>query len=311
MLTSNGYDRGKAEMVLDLLLYLGSAEVQVQLTLANQTVPANTAALNDPDVQAIYEVARFGESMHLGTPMANHPYGYCQWGAVGEATFAVWSGALEPLEAMNQAQAAIEQAQRESADAQRRYTDALRECDKSVFVNPCREQARQERDRQLRTIREKEVAARDTLRRLDAEERARARGERAAEPKTRGGTAPQAKEPATAAPAAPRTAVPRVVEPTQQGATAAKKPVDAASRKAESEKRAAEHAAERERRAAEQAEKAAQAPAEIERFEERQRAAQARAEEKKRIAEENRKRREKRAEKRDAAKEKAGTGGAP
>jgi arabinogalactan oligomer/maltooligosaccharide transport system substrate-binding protein len=109
MLTSNGYDRGKAEMVLDLLLYLGSAEVQEQLSLANQTVPANTAALNDPDVQAIYEVARFGESMHLGTPMANHPYGYCQWGAVGEATFAVWSGALEPLEAMNQAQADIEE----------------------------------------------------------------------------------------------------------------------------------------------------------------------------------------------------------
>ena len=63
-----------------------SAEVQEQLTLANHTVPANTAALNDPDVQTIYEVARFGESLHQGTPMANHSYGGCQWGPVGEAT---------------------------------------------------------------------------------------------------------------------------------------------------------------------------------------------------------------------------------
>lgn len=108
MLTSNGYDRGKAEMVVDLLLYLGSAEVQEQLTLANHTVPANTPALNDPDVQAIYEVARFGESLLLGTSMANHIYSGCQWGPVGDATWAIWSGAQTPLEAMNTAQAAIE-----------------------------------------------------------------------------------------------------------------------------------------------------------------------------------------------------------
>jgi arabinogalactan oligomer / maltooligosaccharide transport system substrate-binding protein len=108
MFTINGYDRGKAEAAIDLMLYLGSAEVQEQLTVANHTVPANTAALNDPDVQAIYEVARFGDSLHLGTPMANHSYGGCQWQPVGDATWAIWSGAQTPLEAMNTAQAAIE-----------------------------------------------------------------------------------------------------------------------------------------------------------------------------------------------------------
>ena len=208
--------------------------------------------------------------------------------------------------ARSDAQAAIELAQRESADAQRRYAEALRECDKDVFVNPCRERARQERDRQLRAIREKEVAARDTLRRLDAEERAQARARRPAEqegaPKARTGNAPGGEErPAAGKAALPSAAAGAAADPQQKDAAAARRRDEAASRKAESEKRAAEQAAERERRAAEQAGRAAQAPAEIERYEQRQRDAQARAAEKKRIAEENRQRREKRAAERGAA----------
>ena len=107
MMTTNGEDRGKAEAIIDIMKYLGSFEVQKQLTLANSTVPANTAALTDPDVQAIKEVAGFGASLHFGTPMANHIYAGCQWGPVGEATFAIWSGSQTPLEAMNTAQDAI------------------------------------------------------------------------------------------------------------------------------------------------------------------------------------------------------------
>jgi arabinogalactan oligomer/maltooligosaccharide transport system substrate-binding protein len=108
MLTTNAVDREKTEAAIDLMKYLGSFEVQKQLTMANQTIPANTAALNDPDVQAIKEVAGFGASLHLGTPMANHIYSDCQWGPVGEATWAIWNGAQTPLDAMNTAQLAIE-----------------------------------------------------------------------------------------------------------------------------------------------------------------------------------------------------------
>ena len=108
MLTTNAVDRGKADAVVDLMKFLGSFDVQKQLTLVNKTIPANTAALNDPDVQAIYDVAQFGASLHLGMPMANHVYSYCQWGPVGDATWAIWSGAQTPLEAMNAAQDAIE-----------------------------------------------------------------------------------------------------------------------------------------------------------------------------------------------------------
>jgi arabinogalactan oligomer/maltooligosaccharide transport system substrate-binding protein len=76
--------------------------------LANRTIPANTAALNDPDVQALYDIAQFGASVNFGTPMGNHIYANCQWGPVGDATMAIWDGTQTPEEAMNVAQAAIE-----------------------------------------------------------------------------------------------------------------------------------------------------------------------------------------------------------
>jgi arabinogalactan oligomer/maltooligosaccharide transport system substrate-binding protein len=108
MMTPNAVDRGNAEKAIYVIKYFGSAEVQRRLTLANRTIPANTAALNDPDVQALYEIARFGASMNLGTPMGNHPYANCQWGPVGDATTAIWDGTQTPEEAMNAAQAAME-----------------------------------------------------------------------------------------------------------------------------------------------------------------------------------------------------------
>ena len=219
------------------------------------------------------------------------------------------AGAQDRPASRDEAQAVIERAKQETAEVQRRYEQAQRECEKGLFVNPCRDQARKERDQQLRVIREREVAARDALRRLDAEERAKARMQRSAEPdaepKPGGGSVPAGRAPAAAGGAAPPTAAPRAVDPSQQEVAAEKKRAEAANRKVEAERREAEHAAERERREAERAEKAARAPAESERYQERQRAAEARAEEKKRIAEENRKRREKRAEERGAAQEKA------
>ncbi len=108
MMTQNAVDRGNAEATIEVMQFFGSAEVQKRLSLVNKTIPANTAALNDPEVQALYSVAGFGESLNRGTPMANHPFADCQWGPVGDATTALWNGIQTPQEAMDDAQSAIE-----------------------------------------------------------------------------------------------------------------------------------------------------------------------------------------------------------
>jgi maltose-binding protein MalE len=107
MLTSNGVDRGNAEAAIYVMKYFASFEIQKRLTMANLTIPANKAALNDPDIQAIYEIAQFGESLNLGIPMGNNVYTPCQWGPVGDATLAIWDGSQTPVQAMNAAQTAI------------------------------------------------------------------------------------------------------------------------------------------------------------------------------------------------------------
>ena len=76
----------------------------------NKTIPAPTAALNDPEVVALAALAGFGASLNLGIPMANTPFAAAQWGPVGDATTAVWNGSQSPDEAMAAAQKAIEEA---------------------------------------------------------------------------------------------------------------------------------------------------------------------------------------------------------
>jgi arabinogalactan oligomer/maltooligosaccharide transport system substrate-binding protein len=107
MMTQNALDRDNAAAVIQLINHLTSAAVQKRLALAVHLVPANTAALHDPEVQALETIAGFGESLNRGTPMGNHPYTGCQWDPVGNATTAIWMGLLTPEEAMQAAQAAI------------------------------------------------------------------------------------------------------------------------------------------------------------------------------------------------------------
>jgi arabinogalactan oligomer/maltooligosaccharide transport system substrate-binding protein len=90
--------------------YFTSGPVQAKIAAANKTIPATTAALEDPDVQALPTLKGFGASLNLGVPMANTPYAGAQWGPVGEATTAIWTGAQTPEEALAAAQAAIEEA---------------------------------------------------------------------------------------------------------------------------------------------------------------------------------------------------------
>ena len=109
MLTQNAVEHDHAAAAIEVLRYFGSAEVQKRLTLLNETIPANSAALHAPEVQTLELVAGFGAALHQGTPMGNHPYAACQWGPVGDATLAIWNGSQTPSAALDEAQAAIEQ----------------------------------------------------------------------------------------------------------------------------------------------------------------------------------------------------------
>jgi arabinogalactan oligomer/maltooligosaccharide transport system substrate-binding protein len=108
MITKNAVDRGNAAIALDVIKYYTSADVQKQLALTNKTIPAQTAALKDPAVAALASVIGFGASANLGVPMANTPFASAQWGPVGDATIAIWTGAQTPDVALKAAQAAIE-----------------------------------------------------------------------------------------------------------------------------------------------------------------------------------------------------------
>lgn len=216
------------------------------------------------------------------------------------------ASAQDGMASREQATAVLQQAQQEAAEIERRYQQAQRECAKGFFVNPCRDDARRERDQQLRAAREREVAARDALRRLDAEERAKARGQRAADKATeserrnRSGAADRKAD--TPDRPARRPAPPPTVDPQEQEAAAELKRKEEAQRRATAQQREAERIEEHQRRAAERAQKEADAAERAAQLEERQRAAQARAEEKARTAEENRRRRERREQERNAAR---------
>ncbi|OGN93162.1 MAG: hypothetical protein A2Y88_12995 [Chloroflexi bacterium RBG_13_48_10] len=110
MITKNAVDRGTAEVALDVIKFFTNAANQTSVALANKTIPANTAALNDPQIQALATIKGFGASLNLGVPMANTPYAGAQWGPVGDATNAIWSGAQTPEVALAAAQAAAEEA---------------------------------------------------------------------------------------------------------------------------------------------------------------------------------------------------------
>jgi arabinogalactan oligomer/maltooligosaccharide transport system substrate-binding protein len=110
MVTGNAVDRGNAEAAVEVMKYFTSAEVQKKLALANKTIPAATAAINDAEVQALASIAGFGAALNLGVPMANTPFASAQWQPVGDAVAAIWNGSQTPEEATAAAQQAIEDA---------------------------------------------------------------------------------------------------------------------------------------------------------------------------------------------------------
>jgi arabinogalactan oligomer/maltooligosaccharide transport system substrate-binding protein len=108
MISKNAVDRGTAETALDIMKYYTSTDVEKKVALANKTIPSNTAALKDPEVQKLNTIAGFGSALNTGVPMANTPYADAQWVPVGDASIAAWTGAQTPQAAMEAAQTAIE-----------------------------------------------------------------------------------------------------------------------------------------------------------------------------------------------------------
>ncbi len=110
MLTTNAVDRGHAEAAVEVMKWWTSADTLTTRVLSTKEIPANVAALEDSEVQALKTVSGFGASLERGIPMANTPFMDALWGPVGDATTAIWTGAQTPEEALSDAQAAAEEA---------------------------------------------------------------------------------------------------------------------------------------------------------------------------------------------------------
>lgn len=109
LLTKNAVDRGNADLAIDIMKYFTSAEVQKKLALVNKTIPAATAALQDAEVAQLAAVVGYGAALNLGVPMSPSPFSSAQWDPVGAASGAIWTGAQEPVAAMEAAQLALEE----------------------------------------------------------------------------------------------------------------------------------------------------------------------------------------------------------
>jgi len=109
LLTKNAVDRGNADLAIDVMKYFTSAEVQKKLALVNKTIPAATAALQDAEVAQLAAVVGYGAALNLGVPMSPSPFSSAQWDPVGAASGAIWTGAQEPVAAMEAAELALEE----------------------------------------------------------------------------------------------------------------------------------------------------------------------------------------------------------
>ncbi len=110
MLTRSAVERGYDAAALEFMQYFTSPEVEKQLTLANKTIPAATAALEDPEVARLTDLVGFGKALNLGVPMSPSPFSSVQWASVGDAVYNIWFTYQTPAEAMTTAQQAAEDA---------------------------------------------------------------------------------------------------------------------------------------------------------------------------------------------------------
>ncbi len=92
----------------DLLKFYTNASNQIAMARVNGEIPANLAADNDSNVQALSSVGGFAAQAKLGVPLPNTPYMSALWKPVADALTAIWSGSQTPDAAMSAAQQAAQ-----------------------------------------------------------------------------------------------------------------------------------------------------------------------------------------------------------
>jgi maltose-binding protein MalE len=95
-------------LAVDVIKWFDNKDNEVAQALANQEVPANTAALNDPQVQAVAQIQGFSAQVQNGTPLPNTPYMAALWDPVAKALEAVWTGKMNVNDALAAAQQAAQ-----------------------------------------------------------------------------------------------------------------------------------------------------------------------------------------------------------
>jgi len=95
-------------LAVDILKWFSNKDNQIKEALDNKEIPSNLAALADPQVKAIPQVAAFGAQVANGVPLPNTPYMTALWDPVSKGLEAAWTGRLTADAAMDQAQTAAE-----------------------------------------------------------------------------------------------------------------------------------------------------------------------------------------------------------
>jgi len=95
-------------LAVDVMKFFTNQANQTTMVLSTREIPANKAALADPKVQAIPDIAGFGAQVKNGTPLPNTPYMSALWDPVAKALEAVWTGKQSVDSALSDAQAAAQ-----------------------------------------------------------------------------------------------------------------------------------------------------------------------------------------------------------
>jgi arabinogalactan oligomer/maltooligosaccharide transport system substrate-binding protein len=113
MMTASAMERNHAETALDIMKYYTSAEAQKKILLAAPDpdianfIPARTAALEDPQVVPLENVAAFRAAFRMGVAVMTYR-GVNSFNFVDGAVTAIWEGSQTPEEALAAAQAKLE-----------------------------------------------------------------------------------------------------------------------------------------------------------------------------------------------------------
>jgi maltose-binding protein MalE len=95
------------EAAVELMKYYGSTEVQTELAKVNKQVPANSAAQEQVKSDPI--IAGFINQAAQGEPLPNTEFIDAMWDPIGKTVEAIWTGASEPQQAVQDGAALFEE----------------------------------------------------------------------------------------------------------------------------------------------------------------------------------------------------------